>query len=164
MAPVTATDPVRARRRPLHSRWAYLLVAPAMLVFGVFSIGPTVFAFGISLFDWNYLNAAKSKFVGLKNYLQLADLDRDPSFLETMGVSFYFVGARLMGGTGLALALALLRRTATKLMLAARASVFLAHVTPVVGTSLVWIWIYNPRFGLANGVLHLFGLETLDWL
>ncbi len=154
----------RHRRRPLNSAWGYVLVAPAMLVFAVFSIGPTVFAFGISLFDWNYLNAAKSTFVGLENYLRLADLDRDPSFLQTMGVSLYFVGAMVIGGTVMSLALAMLMRRATKLMLAARASVFLAHVTPIVATSLVWIWIYNPRFGLANGVLHLFGMDSLDWL
>ena len=166
MATVTLPDPRGRRRprRPLQSRWAYLLVAPAMVVFGVFSIGPTIFAFGISLFDWNYLNAARSTFVGWKNYAQLADLDRDPSFLETMGVSFYFVGAMVIGGTVISLALAMLMRRATRLMLAARASVFLAHVTPVVATSLVWIWIYNPRFGLANGILHAFGLESIDWL
>lgn len=158
------TPSPRRRRRPLQSRWAYLLIGPAMVVFAVFNIGPTVFAFGISLFDWNYLNAARSKFVGLKNYVQLTDLERDPSFLQTMGVSFYFVGAMVIGGTVLSLALAMLMRRATKVMLAARASVFLAHVTPVVATSLVWIWIYNPRFGLANAVLHLFGLESIDWL
>jgi len=153
-----------SRRRPLQSPWAYLLVAPALVVFAVFSIGPTVFTGVISLFDWNYLNASMSTFVGLKNYAQLGDLERDPSFLQTMGVSFWFVGAMVIGGTVISLVLALLMRTTTKLMLAARATVFLAHVTPVVATSLVWLWIYNPRYGLANALLHAVGGDPIDWL
>ena len=37
------------------------------------------------------------------------------------------------------------------------------NATPLVATSLIWAWIYNPQFGLANWVLHLLHLPTSPW-
>lgn len=154
----------RRIRRALTSRWAYGFVLPALLIFTVFTIGPTIYAFAISGFEWNWLNPDLIEFVGAKNYVDLIQGNRDPSFFSTMMTSLYFVSAMVIGGTVLSLALAMLLRPNTKLLYGVRTVVFLAYITPVVATSIVWVWIYNPRFGLANSLLRLFGGGPVDWL
>lgn len=154
----------RPVKRALTSRWAYLFVLPALLVFLVFSIGPTIFAFALSLFNWNYLNAAMSKFVGLKNYVDLVKGTRDPSFWSTMWTSAQFVIPMVVGGTVISLLLALLLSGNSPVLYGARTAVFLAHVTPFVGVSIVWVWLFNPRYGLVNAATALFGMAPRDWL
>lgn len=153
----------------LRSPLAYFFLLPALAIFAVFTIGPTVFTFVMSGFKWNWLNASQNKFIGLQNYQDMLDGSADPPFFQTLGVSAYFVLAMVVGGTALSLGLALLLRTAARswsnrVFVAARTAVFLAHVTPLVATSIVWVWIFNPRYGLANLVLSWFGIPNIDWL
>ncbi len=35
---------------------------------------------------------------------------------------------------------------------------------PLVAAALLWLWIFNPDFGLANALLDKVGLPTLKWL
>jgi ABC-type sugar transport system permease subunit len=151
-------------RGALRSPVAYLFVLPALAIFTVFTIAPTLFTFVISTFRWNYLNAAQSRFTGLQNYADMVDGAVDPPFARTMLTSAYFVVAMVVGGTAISLALAVLLRRAGRLYVAGRATIFLAYVTPLVATSIVWIWIFNPRYGLANLVLSLVGVPGIDWL
>ncbi|WP_344792102.1 sugar ABC transporter permease [Gryllotalpicola daejeonensis] len=148
----------------LRSPIAYLFVLPALLIFLVFSIGPTAYTFALSLFKWNKFNPAMSQFIGLENYKTVFTGAGTPSFWSTLGVSFYFVAGMVIGGTAIGLALALLLARGGRALASARTMVFLPHVTPIVATSLVWVWIFNPQFGLANLVVHATGHKNIDWL
>lgn len=167
----TSTTPVparsqRTRRAPraLHSPISYLLVAPAMTIFLIWTIGPALYTFWVSAYEWNPLNPALSEFVGIGNYEKMLTGQTTPSFWQTAWVSLYFVLANVVGGTVIALGLALLVRRSTRILVAARTSFFLAYFAPAVATSLIWLWIFNPRFGLANGVLQALGLSPVGWL
>ncbi|WP_029150331.1 carbohydrate ABC transporter permease [Microbacterium indicum] len=152
------------RRRPLASVWAYGLIAPAMLVFLVFSIFPSVVTVMISLFDWNWLNTAMSEFVGLENYRAMLAGETTPSFWSTLRISFVFIIAIVVFGTAISLAIAMLLRRSTRIAMFGRAAVFIAYVTPQVATSIAWIWMYNDRFGVLNALLSAAGLPRIDWL
>ena len=41
---------------------------------------------------------------------------------------------------------------------------YLPTVTPTVASVILWVWIYNPDFGIANGVLRFVGLPPQTWL
>lgn len=135
-----------------------------MAIFAMFTIFPTLYAFKVSAYKWNYLNTALNQFVGLGNYQAMIQGLYEPSFGSTMLVSLYFVAAMVILGTILALLLAVLLYRASTVLLAVRSALFLTYVTPLVATSLVWVWMFNPRFGLANVVIHLFGISPVDWL
>ena len=68
------------------TRTGYLFVLPALAIFGVFTIFPTIYTFYISLWHWNQYNIALSKFVGAANYKELFQ-QGDPSFLTAFGHS-----------------------------------------------------------------------------
>ena len=141
----------------------WLYTAPALLIFSVFIIGPTAYTFYVSTFHWNVLNTAMSKYVGLDNYSALFH-STTPSFLSSAWRSLYFSGAMVVGGTAISLALALLLQRGGRLLGAARVALFAPHATPIVATSLAWVWIFNPQFGLADMLLKAFHLPVSQWL
>jgi ABC-type sugar transport system permease subunit len=38
------------------------------------------------------------------------------------------------------------------------------YFTPLVATSIVWVWIFNPQFGLLDSLLRLMHLPAVGWL
>jgi multiple sugar transport system permease protein len=160
--PITAgVSHRRPYRRMRDTRLGYLYLAPALAILTVFTFAPTLFVVYISFFSWNLLDPAQSHAVGLHNFTQLAG---SASFLSSLFVSLYFVVATVGAGTVIGLAIALVLNRKTRGRSAARLAVFSPYVTPLVATSIIWVWIFNPQFGLANAVLHAIGLPELQWL
>lgn len=151
----------RSAGRIRSGRYAALYLSPAMLIFLVFTIGPAVFVLYISFFKWNLLNAAQSSFVGGGNY---AGLFSSAQFWHSVVVSIYFVGVAVAASTVLGLTIALLLSAPGILRRVVRLAVLTPYFTPVVATSIVWIWIFNPQFGLLDSALHLGHLPTANWL
>ncbi|MBC3842510.1 sugar ABC transporter permease [Streptacidiphilus sp. 4-A2] len=133
------------------------------MIFAVFVIAPTAYTIYISTFKWNVLNTSMSKYIGFANYQTLFS-SSTPSFLSSAWRSLYFSGATVIGGTVLGLAIALLLQRGGKLLNGVRVAVFAPYITPVVATSVAWVWIFNPQFGLANSLLRVLHLPTEQWL
>lgn len=158
---------LRARRRGAalqgirSGRYSLLYLSPALLIFLVFTIGPAIFVLYISFFDWNLLNTALSHFKGLGNYSTLV---HSPDFWDSIVASIYFVGATVAGSTVLGLGIALLLTSRGILRKIVRLAVLTPYFTPLVATSIVWVWIFNPQFGLLNSLLHLAHLPEAGWL
>ncbi|HEY1573828.1 MAG TPA: sugar ABC transporter permease [Pseudonocardiaceae bacterium] len=164
-APRAAVGGPRRRkvRRVLTGPSGYLMTLPALLIFGVFTIGPTVYTVYISLFNWNPLNPARSTYVGGGNYQELFTAD-NPPFLTSALNSLYFTVAMVIGGTALSLLIALLLQRGGNWIAATRVAVFTPYVTPLVATSIAWVWIFNDKFGLINLGLRPFGITGANWL
>jgi multiple sugar transport system permease protein len=158
----------RRGRRPRGTRdfrstpLGWLYSAPAVLIFAGFVIVPTFYTFYVSLWHWNVLNPAMSTYKGLGNYRDLLT-DVDPTFTQTLVNSLYFTLGMIVFGTGVSLGLALLLMRGGKAMGAARVMIYLPHATPLIATSIIWVWIFNPQFGFANYLLHLLHLPALQW-
>ena len=155
----------RARRvrRVRESPVGWLYTVPALLVFAVFVIAPTGYTVYVSTFDWNVLNTSMSKYIGFANYRTLFG-SSTPGFLSSAWRSLYFSGATVVGGTGLGLGIALLLQRGGRLLNGVRVAVFAPYITPVVATSVAWVWIFNPQFGLINSVLRALHLPVEQWL
>jgi len=152
----------RSTRDFRDTRTGWLYSAPAVLIFAGFVIVPTFYTFYVSLWHWNVLNPALSTYKGLGNYRDLFT-DVDPTFAQTLLNSLYFTVGMIVLGTAISLGLALLLMRGGKAMGAARVMVYLPHATPLIATSIIWNWIFEPQFGLANYVLHLLHLPTAQW-
>ncbi|NUP52676.1 MAG: sugar ABC transporter permease [Catenulispora sp.] len=166
--PRQAAASIRPRRRGAArdfraTRWGWAYSAPAVLVFLAFVIVPTGYTFYVSLWKWNALNPALSKFKGVGNYRRLWDATQ-PTFFSSLWHSLYFTGSMVIGGTAISLALALLLQRGGALLNGTRVAIFLPHATPVIATSMIWTWIFNAKFGLADWVLHSLHLPTSQWL
>lgn len=155
--------PLQLRLRRIKDRLAaYGLLFPAITVFSIFFYFPAAFLIYISFFHWGVLSSA-TKFVGLANFETLI---HQPLFWRSLETSAYYTLVMIPATVLLALAVALILKEAVTVRRGGvwRAAVFLPHVTPVVATSIIWVWIFNPQFGLANFVLRTLHLPALGWL
>ncbi|HEY1588658.1 MAG TPA: sugar ABC transporter permease [Rhodanobacter sp.] len=146
-------------------RTAWLFLAPALLVLGVFFVLPVIAALALSLTDYDLYalaNIHNLRFVGLHNYWML--LQR-PLFWSALGNTFYFVavGVPLSIGASLGTAL-LLNSPLVRMKSFYRTVLFAPVVTTVVAVAVIWRYLFNTKYGLVNYGLAELGLHPVDWL
>ncbi|HEV2067119.1 MAG TPA: sugar ABC transporter permease [Thermomicrobiales bacterium] len=149
--------------REMRKQWtAYLFLAPVLLLFSVFTVFSVGYAFYLSFHQWNILEPAKP-FVGLDNYARLLD---DGRFRQAIGNTIYYTAASVPLTIGLGLAVALLLNNQIRARGIFRTFFYLPVVTPLVIASIIWKWVYNGDYGLANYYLMKFNIinEPLLWL
>jgi multiple sugar transport system permease protein len=141
-------------------RWSvsYLMLAPALVLFGVFMLFPLVQAVRISL--TNSTGIGTADFVGLDNYARMLD---DPTFWRAAGntglLALVSVPTSIAAGFGIAL---LLRDR-----LPARGlfrALFLApYVISGVVVAMAGRWIFDENVGIVARTLAGWGLPSPDW-
>ena len=146
-------------------RTAWLFLAPALLVLGVFFLLPVLAALLLSLTDYDLYALAdirNLRFVALGNYREL--LQR-PLFWSALGHTMYFVavGVPLSLGASLGAAM-LLNSPLARCKPFFRTALFAPVVTTVVATAVIWRYLFNTKYGMANYVLGLVGIHPVDWL
>ncbi len=147
------------------ARAAWLFLAPALAVIGVFFFVPVVASLALSFTDFDLYAIAdprNARFVGLHNY---AALLHTPVFWTALENTVYFVvvGAPLSVLVSLATAL-LVNARLVRFRAFFRAAYFAPFVTTLVAVAIVWRYLYQPRYGLLNAVLGTVGLGPIDWL
>jgi multiple sugar transport system permease protein len=157
----TAGAPARSGRRLLRQQTieGYACILPWLIGFVFFVAGPMLAAFAISFTDWSMLSTPE--FIGLDNYKRLLN---DPLFytvlFNTAFISFLAVPLHL----AIALVIALGLNEKLHGINIYRTIFYLPSQMPVVASALLWLWILNPDFGLANALLDVLGLPPLRWL
>jgi multiple sugar transport system permease protein len=150
-------------KTPLHI--VLLFLGPSLLVLFLFFFLPVIAAFILSFTDFDLYSLGHinyMRFIGLKNY---HDLLSNEIFWKSVKNTFYFVlaGGPLSVITSLGAAL-LLHSKLVKFKGLFRMVYFTPVVTTLVAVSIMWKFIYHPRFGLLNYVLSFFGISPVDWL
>ncbi|RAO76522.1 carbohydrate ABC transporter permease [Dyella jiangningensis] len=148
---------------PQRAAWWFL--TPAILVLGVFFLLPVIAALGLSLTDYDLYALADIRhlrFVALGNYW---DLLHQPRFWSALGHTFHFVlvGVPLSIMVSLGAAL-LLHSPLARCKPFFRTALFAPVVTTVAAVALVWRYIFNTKYGMANYVLGAVGIHPVDWL
>jgi multiple sugar transport system permease protein len=144
---------------------AWLFLAPALAILGVFFLLPVLGALVLSLTDYDLYalaNIHNLRFVALQNYWAL--LQR-PLFWSALGHTVYFVavGVPLSMATSLGAAL-LLNSPLARCKPFFRTALFAPVVTTVVATAVIWRYLFNTRYGWMNYALHALGIQPVDWL
>lgn len=145
------------RRSAADTGTAYLYILPAFAVLFVWHILPIVYVVWLSITRGTAIN---SGFVGLSNYRSLLT---DPEVHDSILATVKFTLATVPAGTVLALFIALLLFDSLPGLGVFRALVLLPFVTPVVATTIVWNWIFNPQYGFIDSVLYWMHLPTVNW-
>ncbi|MCB0065034.1 MAG: sugar ABC transporter permease [Caldilineaceae bacterium] len=140
-------------------RDAYIFILPWLIGFVLFTAGPMLGSLYISFTRWEIVTP--STWVGLDQYRRLFADDR--FYLSLWNTAYY-----VFLGVPLHLALALLAALAMNMNLRGirifRTLYYVPSLTPAVANSILWLWIFHPQWGLANGLLQAIGLEGLYWL
>ncbi|PSL03156.1 carbohydrate ABC transporter membrane protein 1 (CUT1 family) [Haloactinopolyspora alba] len=156
-----ARRPARGRRssgRKLR-RAGWLMVMPAVAHTIVWIAIPVVATFVLSFTDYEVFSAPS--FIGLDNYVELwnDDIFRKATW-NTVVYTFFTVPFSM----AVAVVVAVFLNQKIRFRAAFRATFFLPQVTATVAIAMVWLWMYNPQYGLINAVLSFFGLPSQAWL
>ncbi len=137
-------------------------VLPFLIVYAAFIIWPVLLGLRMSFFNWTLSGIGASDFLGLANYQELFG---DSAFWQSLAVTLLFTVISTPLLVVIALGLALLVNRAIPAQSAFRTIFFAPFVMPVSVVALIWNWLYQPGFGLINGILATFGLKNgVNWL
>jgi multiple sugar transport system permease protein len=134
-------------------------VSPWLLGFLIFTLGPVLVTFGLSLTEYRVLTPPR--FVGIDNYVQL--LTDKEYFWPALGNTL-FLFLELPVALILGLALALILDQKVKGMTFYRTVLFLPSIVPYVASALLWRWLLNPEYGLINQGLRSIHVAGPTWL
>ncbi len=152
----------RLGRTPLSRRralWGLALVAPNVIGLMVFFGLPVLSAFATSLTEWNGIKPPKV--VGLSNFERLFT---DPAFWQAVGNTFRLLIFAIPVGFVFSLGAAVLLNQRLRGRGLFRTIYFLPVVTSTVAASIVWTWIFQPRYGLVGNLFAGLGLLDTNWL
>ena len=132
--------------------WAF--VAPSVLLVVVFGLYPIVSGLMLSFQKASLLSPVR-EFAGLENYRAILGDDRlKQAAINTVYYTILFVPISIVGS--LAIAVALNRGIA--FIRAYRLAVFIPVVTSTIATGIMFLWLLDSHYGLANFVLGKTGL------
>ncbi len=153
--------PPRRRSWALTSneRWFVLFAAPWLVGFIVLQLGPLLASVALAFTDW--LPPAPPRFIGLDNFAALAS---DGRFVHALHNTTIYALFTVVPGLAIGLAVALVLQGRGAARAGMRAAVFLPAVVAGVATTFMWGWVLNPRSGMVNGLLALFGIRGPAWL
>ncbi|AUS80363.1 sugar ABC transporter permease [Actinoalloteichus sp. AHMU CJ021] len=156
-APATASPP-RRRRRNLTG---LLFVLPFLLAYALFLGWPLVGGLISSLTDAS-LASDEARFVGLDNY---AEAVGDPAVWQALWVTvkFTLLSTPLLVAVGLVMALLTNHLSPGRWLW--RLAFFAPYVLPSTVVTMIFVWIFQPDFGLADGLLASLGIDAdIGWL
>ena len=137
----------------------YFFVAPSLVFIFVFLILSIIASLYYSFTDYDLMSAPRM--AGLKNYRNLLE---DARFHRSITNTLYFAGVVVPIGTAVSLGLAQLINRQIRGIYAFRAAFYTPVVSSFVAVSLIWLWFYEPQFGLFNDMLEGVGLPRLKFL
>lgn len=140
--------------------WFYIFIAPWLIAFCIFTLGPMVASLYFAFTKYNAIQPAE--WIGVRNFISLYN---DPVFWKSIKVTFTFAGIFVPLNLVISLFLAAMLNLKVPAMRLLRTVYYLPSVLPEVVTGLVWIWIFNPDFGLLNYIIYLLtGIKGPNWL
>jgi len=137
-----------------------MFILPAVIPLSIFWIWPMSEAIFMSFTDWDYMSSAYN-IVGDLNYKELFS---NSMFYDALKNTFTFTLGTLIPTIAGGLAIAILLKKRIKGAALYKAIIFSPWITPTVAISIVWSWIFEPQYGLANYLLQLFNLPKSQWL
>ena len=150
------------KRAWIRWRFAFLVLAPVMLLFIYLRVLPTAQSFVMSFFDWELIKPA-DKFVGIDNYVNL--LNDDNFKLALTNTTIFAVATTVISVVFALLLAALLARFVRGRIGGIIALLYFAPVlVPMVPVTLGWREIFNYQHGILNAALGIVGIPRQPWL
>lgn len=146
-------------RRRRKAAWGYFFILPSLLTFALFSLYPMIDSIVLS---FQRLRLSGREWVGLGNYEKLFN---ESAFFIMVNNTFLYVLLIVPVGVLISLTLsALIYRLPAVMQTFFKSAFYLPVVTSGVVLSMVWLYLYDPAFGLLNFLLGKLGIPPVLWL
>lgn len=154
---------LRSGRRPMSRRrlranlTAYAFVSPWIFSLVVFTAYPVLASFYFAMTKYTILTPPQ--WVGLENFRVM--FTKDPLYWKSVWNTLYYTLFSVP--LGLLVALALLLNQSTRGIGIYRTAFYLPSLMPAVAATFLWMLLLDPRLGLINRTLAVFGVSGPGW-
>ncbi|GGJ13525.1 sugar ABC transporter permease [Alicyclobacillus cellulosilyticus] len=146
--------------RKVEIIWFYLFITPWLVGFLALTVYPMIASAYYSLTDYSVLSPPR--WVGFSNYVELF---HDPLFWHSVYVTAIYAVCTVFIHLTLGLFAALLLNLRVPGMRLLRTVYYLPNVLPVASASMLWIFLFLPKYGLIDSILHqVLGVDGPEWL
>ena len=139
---------------------AAILLLPTLIALTFLFLIPVVRLFSLSLTSANTITN-QSTYIGLKNYAYLL---KNAMFQKAFSNTLFFTVTKLALEIVISLVLAVMLDMYIPWRKFLRISYFLPVIVPVVASSIIWMWLYDPAIGPLNQLLRFLGLPTSNYI
>lgn len=137
----------------------WLFVLPAVFLVALFSIFPIIWGFVLSLQKASLISPNRP-FIGFDNYTRIAsDQFAQKAAVNAVIYSFLFVPTSII----IALFLAIALNQKIRLIRFYRLAVFIPVAVSTIATGVMFMWVFDANFGIANWALGAVGLGPFGW-
>jgi ABC-type sugar transport system permease subunit len=153
----------RRRRMVFENVEAYLFLAPALILIGLFQVLPGIAAFVMSLTRWGVIY---ERWAWFENYAAILDPSgtRFGEFVNALGVTLWYVVLTVPIEMAIALVVAYVLYQGTVGRGAYRVVYFMPYITSVVAAATIFDWMFDANFGFLNYLIGLVGIGSQAWL
>jgi ABC-type sugar transport system permease subunit len=143
----------------MSRRFVTLMLLPALLIYTLLFVGPTLYTFVLSFYELSGFGSAAT-FVGLGNYARALD---DPIFhiAARNSLLIVFVGGFFVFLLAFLFSISLSSGMAGKRFF--RAVLFFPFIISVFAVASIFRLVYEPRNGMFNSILKSVGLDPVAW-
>jgi raffinose/stachyose/melibiose transport system permease protein len=143
-------------------KYPIMFVVPALIVYVLFFVYPTISGFYYAMTDWN-VSSREINFVGFQ---QFKDVMENPDFLLSFKNTFIYAISTTVGKNVISIFLAMLLTAGLKSRNMLRAVYFSPAILNIVAMGLIFQGLLNPYTGFLNVTLRWLGLDflALGWI
>ncbi len=141
----------------------YAFIAPISLLILAITVYPSLYAIRLAVTNASLLRIAQAKFIGLQNLVRMVG---DQVFVQGLWRTLRWDVAVVLTQLAIALPIALFLNLRFRGRGVVRAAVVIPYIVPPAVTSLVWMYMFDGNFGVANDFMVKFGIlkEYVSWL
>jgi multiple sugar transport system permease protein len=140
-----------------QNRTGYAFASPWLIGFLFLTLVPMVGSILLSFVKWNGINLSQMEWVGLENYRRAFE---DENVRIALWNTFYYSFLAVPLGLMCSLILAVLLNQKLPGIPIFRTLFYMPHVVGGIATIMMWMWVFQPDFGLLNTFLR----ACADWL
>jgi multiple sugar transport system permease protein len=138
--------------------WAF--VTPGVAIILLFSAAPIVWS-AVMSFQKSNLLTPSSPFVGLKNYRQMV---HDPIVGQAIAHTLIYTALFVPGTMIVGLFLAVAMNRKIRFISLYRTVAYATMAISTISEAIVFIWLFDPSYGVVNYFLNLIGVPSQPWL
>ena len=140
--------------------WFYLMAGPAIIGFLAFALIPMLYSLYLSFTRYTVVNPPE--WIGIGHYVYL--FRHDPSFWPSVQVTLMFAALQVPLALATSLSLALLLNCPMRFRGLFRTIYYVPSILPSAASAAIFVFIFNPEYGMLNALLARAGIEGPAWL
>jgi multiple sugar transport system permease protein len=137
----------------------FAFASPWIIGFFLITLLPMAISLYYSFTNWNILTPPR--WVGIENFKEMFS---DPLFFKSLQVTLLYTFFTVPIHVVVSIFVALLLNNKIKGMNLFRTIFYMPAVVSGVVVAIVWLWMFNPEFGIFNNLLSMIGITGPKWI